>query len=139
MHIIRYPVKGRFSSEGVVTAWDKSEGDPVKKGDFLVQIEAPGELMEVESAADGALLKMLAGMGRVVRSGDPLAVIGKAGEDFSKAIKQLEQDKSAPAEQGPKASPKLQSKPAVEAQTIQATQSKKEEVMTTPKSTGSSG
>ncbi|MHC5214402.1 MAG: dihydrolipoamide acetyltransferase family protein, partial [Planctomycetota bacterium] len=105
----------------------------------LVQIEAPGELMEVESAADGALLKMLAETGRVVRSGDPLAVIGKAGEDISKAIKQLEQDKSAPAKQGPKASPKLQSKPAVEAQTIQATQSKKEEVMTTPKSTGSSG
>jgi pyruvate dehydrogenase E2 component (dihydrolipoamide acetyltransferase) len=95
--------------------------------------------MEVESAADGALLKMLAGMGRVVRSGDPLAVIGKAGEDISKAIKQLEQDKSAPAKQGPKTSPKPQSKPAVEDQTIQATQSKKEEVMTTPKSTGSSG
>jgi pyruvate dehydrogenase E2 component (dihydrolipoamide acetyltransferase) len=138
MHIIRYPEKGRFSSEGVVTAWDKNEGDPVKKGDFLVQIEAPGEWMQVESAADGVLLKMLPEMGRVVRSGDPLAVIGQAGEDISKALRQLEQKKRAVDKGTPKASPKPKAKPTVEAQTVQPTQSKKEEVMTTPKFTGSS-
>ena len=104
MHIIRYPKKGRFSSEGVVTAWDKNEGDPVKKGDFLVQIESAGECIQLESAADGALLKMLAKTGRVVGTGDPLAVIGQSGEDISKALRQLEQKKRAVEKASPKAS-----------------------------------
>ncbi|MHC5184033.1 MAG: 2-oxo acid dehydrogenase subunit E2 [Planctomycetota bacterium] len=138
MHIIRYPKKGRFSSEGVVTAWDKNEGDPVQKGDFLVQIESAGECIQLESAADGALLKMLAKTGQVVGTGDPLAVIGQSGEDISKALRQLEQKKRAVEKASPKASPKPKSKPAVEIQTVQPTQSKKEEVMATPKSTGSS-
>ena len=136
MHIVRYPEKGRFSSEGVVTAWDKNAGDPIKKGDFLVQIEASGEWIQIESVADGALRKVLADTGRFVRSGDPLAVIGKAGEDISKAIKRLEEDKPASAKQAPKARPKAKAKPAVAVQTVQSTQPKKEEVMTTPKFTG---
>ena len=101
MHIIKYPEKGRFSSEGIVTAWDKNEGDPAKKGDLLVQIEAAGEWIQIESAADGALLKILAEAGRIVRSGDPLAVIGKAGEDVSKAMRQLEHNKPAPPQRTP--------------------------------------
>jgi pyruvate dehydrogenase E2 component (dihydrolipoamide acetyltransferase) len=136
MHIIKYPEKGRFSPEGVVTTWDKNVGDTVKKGDFLVQIEAPGEWIQIESVADGTLLKVLADTGRVVRSGDSLAVIGQAGEDISKAIQQLEQDEPAPAKPAPKVQPKAE--PAVVVQAVQSTQPKKEEVMTTPKSTGNS-
>ena len=136
MHIIKYPEKGRFSSEGVVTGWDKKTGDTIKKGDFLVQIEASGECIQMESSAEGALLKVLSGTGQFVRSGDPLAVVGETGEDVSKAIKQLEQEKPAPAKQAPKAQSKPKAKPRVEVQTVQSTQPKKEEVMTTPKSTG---
>jgi len=113
MHIIRYPEKGRFSSEGIVTAWDKNAGDPIKKGDFMVQIEASGEWIQIESVADGALLKVLADTGRFVKAGDPLAVIGKAGEDISKALKQLEQNKPAPAKQVAKTPSKPKTKPAV--------------------------
>ena len=132
MHIIRYPEKGRFSSEGVVTAWDKNAGDTIEKGDFLVQIEAAGEWIQVESAIDGTLLKVLVDMGGFVRSGDPLAVIGSAGEDISKAIGQLEPKKVATT---PKSSPKPKVKPAAKVQAVQSTQPKKEEVMATPKST----
>ena len=136
MHIIKYPEKGRFSSDGVVTAWDKNTGDPIKKGDFLVQIEASGEWIQIESAVDGVLLKVLADTGRFVRSGDPLAVIGKSGEDISKATKQLDQENPAPVKQASKVQPKAKAKPAIEVQPVQSTQPKKEQVMTTPKSTG---
>jgi len=136
MHIIKYPEKGRFSSEGVVTAWDKKTGDSVKKGDFLVQIEASGEWIQIESSTDGALLKVLADAGRFVKSGVPLAVVGKAGADISKAIKLLEQEKPAPAPKAPKAQPKAKAKPAARVQAVQSTQPKEEKVMTTPKSTG---
>ncbi len=133
MHIIRYPQKGRFSSEGVVTAWDKNTGDSIKNGDFLVQIEASGEWIQMESAAEGVLLKVLADAGRFVQSGDPLAVIGSAGEDISKAIGQLEPKKATVAR---KSSPKPKAKSAAKVQAVQSTQQKKEEVMATPKSTG---
>jgi pyruvate dehydrogenase E2 component (dihydrolipoamide acetyltransferase) len=133
MYMIKYPEKGRFSPEGVVTTWDKNVGDTVKKGDLLVEIEASGECIQIESAADGALLKVLAETGRFVRSGDPLAVIGKTGEDISKAIKQLEEARPA---QAPKAQPKAKAKPTASVQAVQSTQTKKEKVMKTPKSTG---
>ena len=138
MHIIKYPEKGRFSPEGVVTTWGKNIGDTVKNGDLLVEIETSGECIQIESVAEGALLKILAEAGRFVRSGDPLAVIGKTGEDISKANKQLEQKKLAPVIQAPKAPPKAKVKPTARVQVVQSTQPKEEKVMTTPKSTGSS-
>ncbi|OQY03824.1 MAG: hypothetical protein B6I25_07660 [Planctomycetales bacterium 4572_13] len=133
MHVIRYPGKGRFSPEGVVTGWDKNLGDAVKKGDFLVQIEAAGEWIQFESATDGVLLKVLADVGGFVRSGDALAIIGPKGADVSKALEKLEPKKAAVAR---KSSPKSKAKPAVKVQAVQSTQQKKEEVMATPKSTG---
>ena len=135
MHIIKYPEKGRFSPEGVVTTWGKNVGYTVKNGDLLVEIETSGECIQIESVAEGALLKILAEAGRFVRSGDPLAVIGKTGEDISKANKQLEQKKLAPVIQAPKAPPKAKVKPTARVQVVQSTQPKEEKVMTTPKST----
>ncbi len=131
MHIIRYPEKGRFSSEGVVTAWDKNAGDAVNKGNFLVQIEASGEWIQLESAVGGLLLKVLADVGQFVRSGDPLAIIGSKGADYSKALATLESKKAAAA---PKSSPQPKTKPAVKVQAVQSTQ--KEEVMAPTQSTG---
>ncbi|MHC5102145.1 MAG: biotin/lipoyl-containing protein [Planctomycetota bacterium] len=138
MYIIKYPEKGRFSPEGIVTKWDKNVGDAVKKGDLLVQIETSGECIQMESATDGELLKVLADTGRLVRSGDPLAVVGKTGEDISRATKQLEQKKASPENRAPKYQTKPKAKPPISVKTVQPAQSKKEEVMTTPKSTGSS-
>ena len=125
MYLIRYPGKGRFSPDGVVTAWDKNPGDAINKGDFLVQIEAAGEWIQFESAADGVLLKVLADAGGFVQSGDVLAIVGPKGADVSKALKKLEPKKVVSAK---KSAPK----PAAKVQAVQSTQ--KEEVMT--KSTG---
>ncbi|RKY13654.1 MAG: hypothetical protein DRP52_02195 [Planctomycetota bacterium] len=133
MHIVRYPGKGRFSSEGVVTAWDKNAGDSIENGDYLVQIEASGEWIQLESATEGMLLKVLSGVGCFVRSGDALAIIGPKGADISKVLEKLESKTPVAAA---KSSPKPKAKPAVAVQSVQSTQPKKEEVMETPKSTG---
>ena len=137
MHIIRYPFKGRFSSEGIVTAWGIKEGDPVKKGDLLVQIEASGEWIELESGIEGALLKVLAGTGCLVRSGEPLAVIGKAGDDVSNVVAQLQQQKSAvAAKQSPKPVSKPKAKSTVSEKSAKPQKTKKEETMATQQTTG---
>ena len=137
MHIIRYPEKGRFSPEGVVVAWDKTCGNAVKNGDILVQIEAFGELIQFESPAEGVLLETLAEPGRLVSSGQPLAVIGNKGDDASKVIKQLEQASAEPAQKAPKGST-AKAKPTTEAKSAPPTQTKKEDVMTPAQSTGNS-
>lgn len=83
MHIIKYPEKGRFSPRGVVSIWRKKENDSIKKGDILLDIEAAGEVLEVESPVEGHLLKVLEGAGQVVKSGQRLAFLGTPGEDVS--------------------------------------------------------
>ena len=139
MYLIKYPEKGRFSHEGFVVEWGANEGDSVKKGDYLVRIEAAGETLEIESTAEGTLLKVLAGRGRFVKSGQPLAVMGLAGEDISKAVGQLEAKKADDSKRAPSTPPQPTAKPAVEIQPVQSAQLKKEEVMTSPQSTGNPG
>ena len=129
MYIIKYPEKGRFSNEGTVAAWAKNEGDSVKKGDLLLQIEAFGEVLEIESVAEGTLLKVLAGVGRLVTSGRPLAILGQPGQDVSRVIEQLQEKKVAPVQQ----TLKEQARPAEQTQ-----QKKKEEVMTPQQTAGNS-
>ncbi len=131
MHILKYPEKGRFSREGIVLKWISNAGDTVKKGDCLLHIEAAGEVLEVESAADGALLKVLEGVGSVVSAGQPLAIVGQPGQDVSSAVEQLK-EKAAPK---PQAQP---SKPAAaKTQPPKPSQPKKEEdVMPSSQTTG---
>ena len=110
MDIVKYPQKGRFSLDGVLSEWKKTEGDTVKKGDLLLLIEAAGELLEMESALDGTLLKQIAAAGSFVKAGDPLAILGKKGEDASKVLARLrKEDKPA--------APTAQSQPKTEKQT----------------------
>ncbi|MDH4202111.1 MAG: 2-oxo acid dehydrogenase subunit E2 [Phycisphaerae bacterium] len=113
MNIVKYPEKGRFSLDGILSEWKKTEGDTVKKGDLLLLIEAAGELLEIESGSDGTLLKQVAAPGSFVKSGDPLAILGKKGEDASKVLARLQkEDKPAPAKQAPRAATSQDNQPA---------------------------
>ena len=134
MYIIRYPQKGRFAPEGVVAEWAQKEGQSVKAGEVLLRIEAAGELLEVESAGGGVLLKVLSGVGSYVRSGDALAVTGKKGADVSKAMAKLAEAKAPAAKSAPPA--KAQAKPTAPKKTEKPTETKKEDVMPSQQTTG---
>jgi pyruvate dehydrogenase E2 component (dihydrolipoamide acetyltransferase) len=118
MDIVKYPQKGRFSLDGVLSEWKKTAGETVKKGDLLLHIEAAGELLEMESALEGTLLKQIAAAGCFVKAGDPLAILGKKGEDVSRVLANL-QNTPKPAVPG-------QAKPKTEKQTQKT---EKEEAM----------
>ncbi len=135
MHIMKYPEKGRFSRKGIVIAWACNEGDSVKKGDSLLKIESSGEILEIESAADGALLKTLASPGQPAKAAQPLAIIGPAGTDVSGIVAKFV-NADAPAPQAAGVQAKAKAKPAVEAKTAQPSESKKEKVMAAPQTTG---
>lgn len=77
------PKLGLTMEEGTILKWLKTEGEPVKKGEIILQIQTDKVEYEVESPDGGVLLKTLAGEGDVIPCGDNVAVIGAAGEDIS--------------------------------------------------------
>jgi len=66
--------------EGRLVKWTKHEGDAVKSGDTLAEVETDKAVMELVARADGQLLKVLAAEGATVPVGNIVAWIGKPGE-----------------------------------------------------------
>lgn len=63
-----------------VVKWLKREGEPVKVGEPVVELETDKVSYELESTAEGVLLKILASEAAEVPVGDPLCHIGLPGE-----------------------------------------------------------
>ena len=61
--------------------WLKREGDAVKVGEPVVELETDKVSYELESTVAGLLLKIVAGESAEVPVGDPLCEIGMAGEN----------------------------------------------------------
>ncbi len=80
--IIQMPKLGFDMKEGTLVRWVKMEGDSVKKGDVLAEIETDKATVEVESSHDGVVLHQLVSADAIVPIGDPIAVIGEKGEQF---------------------------------------------------------
>jgi len=78
--IIEMPKLSDTMQVGTLVKWLKKEGDAVKSGDMLAEVETDKATMELESFFDGTLLKIFAEGGSQVAIGAPLCAIGKAGE-----------------------------------------------------------
>ena len=78
------PQLGETVSEGKITKWYKSAGEPVKLGDNLFEIETDKVSMEVPSTTTGVLAEIRVPAGDVAPVGAIVAVIAdKAGADAS--------------------------------------------------------
>ena len=71
--------------EGTIGRWLKQEGDSIKEGDVLAEIETDKATMEFQAYADGTLLKILVGDGETVALGAPIALVGEQGEQVPDA------------------------------------------------------
>lgn len=69
--------------EGVILKWRKKEGEKVKAGEILADIQSDKADMEQEAYDSGVLLKIFPKEGEGVKVGAPLVIIGKEGEDIS--------------------------------------------------------
>ncbi len=74
------PKLGMDMEEGTVVNWLKAEGEAVKKGEALAEIETDKSTVEVESPAEGIILKLFVEKGDCRPCGTPIACIGAAGE-----------------------------------------------------------
>ena len=63
-------------AEGVLSHWRKKQGDPVRKGDLLAEIETDKATMELEAYDEGVLERLLVPEGATVPIGQLIAVIG---------------------------------------------------------------
>jgi pyruvate dehydrogenase E2 component (dihydrolipoamide acetyltransferase) len=85
--VILMPRLSDTMTEGVIAAWHKKVGDPVKKGDLLAEVETDKATMDLESYKDGTLLHIGTDKGGKLQVNDLLAIIGNKGEDISGLLK----------------------------------------------------
>jgi pyruvate dehydrogenase E1 component beta subunit len=78
------PALSPTMEKGNLTKWLKKEGDPVRSGDVIAEIETDKATMEVEATDEGTLGKILVAEGtQDVAVNTPIAVILGEGEDAS--------------------------------------------------------
>jgi pyruvate dehydrogenase E2 component (dihydrolipoamide acetyltransferase) len=67
---------------GKVIKWLKKEGDPVKGGDIIAEIETDKANVEIEAFGAGVLRKIVVGEGGQVPVGDTIGVIADPADDI---------------------------------------------------------
>jgi len=82
---IRLPDMGTNVEECKLHAWRVQVGDRVKRGDVLADIETDKAVAELESTAEGVLLRQVVAEGVMAQTGDVLAYIGQPGESVPEA------------------------------------------------------
>jgi pyruvate dehydrogenase E2 component (dihydrolipoamide acetyltransferase) len=85
-HAILMPKPGQMTEECTVIAWHKKEGDPVRRGDILFEIETDKSTMEVEAFDDGVLLRIIADVGATIPVNTVCAYVGEPGETIPEPV-----------------------------------------------------
>jgi pyruvate dehydrogenase E2 component (dihydrolipoamide acetyltransferase) len=126
--VILMPRLSDTMTEGVIAAWHKKVGDPVKKGDLLAEVETDKATMDLESYKDGTLLHIGTDKGGKLQVNDLLAIIGNKGEDISGLLKANgAAGGGAKAEQPKAEQPKAEQPKAEQKQEAKKEEPKKEE------------
>ena len=81
---ILMPALSPTMTEGNLAKWLKNEGDTIKSGDVIAEIETDKATMEVEAVDEGTLGKILVPGGTEgVKVNEPIALLLEEGEDKS--------------------------------------------------------
>src|SRR5262249_753526 len=105
---ILMPALSPTMEKGNLSKWLKKEGDKVKAGDVIAEIETDKATMEYEAIDDGVLAKIVVPEGtQDVRANGMTAGLGEEGEDPKTAAAAA--GKSAPSKPAAPASPSPQS------------------------------
>lgn len=77
---IKMPQLSDTMSSGKIISWKKNEGDTVKRGEILAEVETDKANLEIECFHPGVLLKIVVPAGSVGKVGEAIAIVGQAGE-----------------------------------------------------------
>jgi pyruvate dehydrogenase E2 component (dihydrolipoamide acetyltransferase) len=112
---ILMPRPGQMTEECTVVAWHKLEGDLVRKGDVLFEIETDKSTMEVEAFDEGVLLRIVADAGETMPVNTVCGWVGQPGEpipDATAAPPQIPTSVPAPVPDEPSGPAPAASRPA---------------------------
>jgi pyruvate dehydrogenase E2 component (dihydrolipoamide acetyltransferase) len=100
------PQWGMEMQDGTIVRWLKKEGDPVREGEPIVEVETAKIQTELESTATGILAHILAPEGAIVPIRAALAIIAAPGENVPRpAAVRSSPTPPAPASQRVSSSP----------------------------------
>jgi pyruvate dehydrogenase E2 component (dihydrolipoamide acetyltransferase) len=83
---VRMPKMSDTMLEGVIAKWLKKEGDQVKSGDIIAEVETDKATMELENYEDGTILYIGAKEGKGIIVDGIIAIVGEPGADFKKIL-----------------------------------------------------
>ncbi len=110
------PALSPTMTEGTLAKWIKKEGDEVKSGDILAEIETDKATMEFEAVDEGVLGKILVESGTEgVKVNQPIAVLLEEGEDAAALESYTPAEPSTSAAPSPKPVEAPQPEPAAAA------------------------
>ncbi len=119
---ILMPALSPTMEKGNLAKWLKKEGDTIKSGDIIAEIETDKATMEVEAADEGTLGKILVAEGtQDVAVNTPIAVILSDGEDAASikdkpaATPKAADSLLPPSPKNPKLKPKTRRRPKIKA------------------------
>lgn len=75
---VQMPRLSDTMTEGILSRWLKNEGDLIRKGDIIAEIETDKATMELEAYDEGPLTALLVSEGSTVPIGQPIAIIGES-------------------------------------------------------------
>jgi pyruvate dehydrogenase E2 component (dihydrolipoamide acetyltransferase) len=78
---ITMPQQSDTMTEGTVVAWRKKEGDKIKQGDIVAEIETDKAVMEMEAFEGGTIAALLVAEGQKVPVGSAIAVVATGKEN----------------------------------------------------------
>ncbi|MBN2873888.1 MAG: 2-oxo acid dehydrogenase subunit E2 [Spirochaetales bacterium] len=83
--------------DGVIAGWNVQEGQSVRAGDSLCEVETDKASMPYEAPKAGTILKILVSAGGTAAVGQAIAVLGKSGEDWAAVVADSSPSSPAPA------------------------------------------
>jgi pyruvate dehydrogenase E2 component (dihydrolipoamide acetyltransferase) len=84
------PALGMAQDTGILVRWLKREGEPVAKGDLIMEIETDKATVEIEAPAAGILGGIRAREGDVVPVGETVAWIHEPGESMPEETPEIQ-------------------------------------------------
>jgi pyruvate dehydrogenase E2 component (dihydrolipoamide acetyltransferase) len=86
--ILRMTALSPTMNEGRIAKWTVEEGTEFSSGDVLCEVETDKASMDYEAPKSSSLLKIILPAGETAKVGDPIAVIGRKGEDYAALLKE---------------------------------------------------
>src|SRR5437763_14854273 len=125
---LKMPALSPTMEEGTLAKWLVKEGDDVKSGDILAEIETDKATMEFEAVDEGRIAKILVPEGTDgVKVGQPIAILSGDGESTDGA-----QSKDSPSTSSGRSDDVAPKPASEETPSIPAPESQQDEATPTP-------